>query len=142
MMNLMGLYRIARENNITVDCFELKKREALSVMENDTCYIAIDPFKLASTLDEKMKLGHEIGHCMTGSFYNEYATCDIRKKHENCADRWAIEQFISSEDLDAAVADGCTELWQLAECFDVTEDFMKKAVCWYTHGNLAADLYF
>lgn len=44
MMDLMGLYRIADENNIAVDCFELKKREALSVMDNDgTCYIAIDP---------------------------------------------------------------------------------------------------
>ena len=46
MMDLMGLYRIADENNIAVDCFELKKREALSVMDNDgTCYIAIDPLK-------------------------------------------------------------------------------------------------
>ena len=35
MMDLMGLYRIADENNIAVDCFELKKREALSVMDND-----------------------------------------------------------------------------------------------------------
>lgn len=47
MMDLMGLYRLAEDNDIAVDCFELKKREALSVMDSDgTCYIAIDPFKL------------------------------------------------------------------------------------------------
>ena len=47
MMDLMGLYRLAEDNDIAVDCFELKKREALSVMDNDgACYIAIDPFKL------------------------------------------------------------------------------------------------
>ena len=26
--------------------------------------------------------------------------------------------------------------------FGVTEEFMRKAVCWYTHGNLATELYF
>jgi len=29
----------------------------------------------------------------------------------------------------------------LADRFGVTEPFMAKAVCWYAHGNLAADLY-
>lgn len=39
MMDLMGLYRLAEDNDIAVDCFELKKREALSVMDSDgTCY--------------------------------------------------------------------------------------------------------
>ena len=143
MMDLMGLYRIADENNIAVDCFELKKREALSVMDNDVArYIAIDPFKLTSTLDEKMKLGHELGHCMTGSFYNKYAACDIRRKHENHADKWAINEFVSEQELDDAIAVGHTEMWDLAEYFGVSEDFMRKTVCWYTYGNLSSDLYF
>ena len=143
MMDLMGLYRLAEDNDIAVDCFELKKREALSVMDSDgTCYIAIDPFKLASELDEKMKPGHELGHSVTGSFYNEYATCDVRRKHENRADKWAINEFVSEQELDEAIADGHTEMWDLADYFHVTEDFMKKAVCWYTHGNLATELYF
>ena len=46
------------------------------------------------------------------------------------------------EDLDEAVAEGCTEVWELAERFGVTEDFVKKVVCLYVHGNLAAELYF
>lgn len=143
MMDLMGLYRIADENNIAVDCFELKKREALSVMDNDGArYIAIDPFKLTSTLDEKMKLGHELGHCMTGSFYNKYAACDIRRKHENHADKWALNEFVSEQELDDAIAVGHTEMWDLAEYFGVSEDFMRKTVCWYTYGNLSSDLYF
>ena len=76
------------------------------------------------------------------SFYNEYAACDIRKKHENRADKRAIELRLSADDLDQAVADGHTDLWDLAEHFGVTEEFMRKAVCWYTHGNLATELYF
>lgn len=70
------------------------------------------------------------------------AACDIRKKHENRADKRAIELRLSADDLDQAVADGHTDLWDLAEHFGVTEEFMRKAVCWYTHGNLATELYF
>lgn len=143
MTTLMDLYHIAKQNDIDIDCFKLKKREALSIMYGEgECYIAIDPFQLSSSIDEKVKLGHELGHCMTGSFYNEAATCDIRRKHEHRADKWEIYELVPVNELDEAIADGYTEIWDLAEYFGVTEDFMRKAVCWYTYGNLNTDLYF
>ena len=51
-------------------------------------------------------------------------------------------QLVTEDALDEAVADGCCEISNLAERFGVTEQFMKKAVCYYVHGNLAAELYF
>ena len=143
MIALSKLYQIADEENIEVDCFDLQKREAISVMDDDgICYIAINPYKIHSEQDERMKLAHELGHCITGSFYNIHAAVDCRQRHENRADKWAIRVLIPVDDLDAAVAEGCTEIWQLAERFSVTEDFMRKAVCYYVHGNVAAELYF
>lgn len=142
MTGLIDLYRIAEERGIEVDCFDLQKRDALSVMDEDgDCFIAINPLKLLSTQDEKGKLAHELGHCCTGSFYNQWASCDIRQKHENRADKWAISRLVSKDDLDAAVAAGHKEIWDLAEWFGVTEDFMRKAICWYKNGNLAVDQY-
>ena len=92
-------------------------------------------------VQEKEALAHELGHCKTGSFYNRHAALDIRQKHENRADKWAIRQLVPEDALDQAVADGYTDLPSLAEHFCVTVPFMRKAVCWYTYGNLAADLY-
>ena len=89
-----------------------------------------------------MHLSHELGHCKTGAFYNIWAARDVRRKHEHRADKWAIQRLIPEEELDQAVAEGCTDIWSLAEHFSVTEEFMRKAVCWYTHGNLATELYF
>ena len=130
--NVVELYEYAEQQGYDVywynlDCDGL---ESISVMRvsDCKCFIAIDPFTLLSDADELVKGLHEIGHCDTGSFYNEYAACDIRR--------------LSADDLDQAVADGHTDLWDLAEYFGVTEDFMRKAVCWYTHGNLATELYF
>lgn len=142
-MDTDELYEIAAQEHIPVDCFELGKREALSFMDTDgKCYIAIDHRKLRGARDEKMKLAHELGHCCTGAFYNQWAPADCRRRHENTADKWAIRHFLSENDLDDAVARGYTEIWQLADFFDVSEEFMKKAICLYTYGNLATELYF
>ena len=143
MIDLAKLYQMAEEENIEVDCFDLNKREALSLMDEDgQCFIAIDPFKLHSVNDERQKLAHELGHCITGSFYNKYAAADCRQRHENRADKWAIRQLIPADDFLAAISSGLKELWELAEHFSVSEQFMQKAVCYYTHGNLATNLYF
>ncbi len=143
MIPLQSLYQQAQQENILVDRFCLGKREALSIMdESGDCFIALDPTKLRGEADERSKLAHELGHCLTGSFYNRWATCDLRQKHENRADKWAAIRLVPVDELDAAVADGCTELWQLAEFFGIDESMMKKAVCYYTHGNVAAELYF
>ena len=100
------------------------------------CYIAIDPRKVASAADEKTKLAHEMGHCVTGAFYNVYSPWDIRQRHENRADKWAIKKLIPKDELELAVADGRTDIWELAEFFSVTEDFMRKAISLYKFGNM------
>ena len=143
MKPLQELYRYAEQENIAVDRFALIKREALSIMDEDgSCFVAIDPNKIANEADERTKLSHELGHCVTGSFYNQYSDFDCRQRHENKADKWAIKHLIPVDDLDDAITDGCTEIWELAERFGVTEQFMQKAVCYYVHGNLASELYF
>lgn len=143
MKPLQEIYHTADQENIVVDRFALSSREALSIMAEDgSCYIAIDPAKIIDESDERTKLSHEVGHCVTGAFYNQYSKFDCRQRHENRADKWAIQYLIPADDLDEAVADGYTEIWELAEHFGVTEEFMRKAVCYYVHGNVSTELYF
>lgn len=143
MTQLQDIYRIAEQENIPVDHFPLEKREALSLMDEDgCCFIALDPSQVTSEADERAKLAHELGHCLTGAFYNRYSPLDCRRRHENTADKWAVQQLVAEEALDDAVARGCTDLWELADHFGIPESMMKKAVCFYTYGNVASELYF
>ena len=136
-MTINDLYAITKDEQIEVDSFKLENREALSIMDSDgQCYIAIDPHKVTSTADEKTKLAHELGHCVTGAFYNIYSPFDSRQKHENRADKWAIKKLIPEDELEEAVSDGYIEIWELADFFNVTIEFMRKAVSWYKFGNL------
>ena len=141
--SLIDLYCFAQDNDVDVDWVPMEQAASLSVELPDGCAcIAIDPWKMWTLAEETVALGHELGHCMTGSFYNRFAKRDVIQKHENHADKWAIEKLIPVEELDEAVVRGHTELWDLAEYFDVTEEFMRKAVCWYTYGNLETEFYF
>ncbi len=142
-MEIRDLYDFAQQQNIEVLSFPLEQTGSMSVMtEEGQCYVGMDRRILDGDIRERVHLSHELGHCATGSFYNIYATVDCRQRHENRADKWAITHLIPVDHLDEAVASGCTEVWQLAEHFGVTEEFMRKAVCYYVHGNMATELYF
>lgn len=141
MKSTLELHRLAEAEGIPVVRFALPENGSLSIQDGQgRCYIAMD--ELDTEAQRKVHLAHELGHCLTGSFYNRYAPRDLRQRHEHRADKWAIGQLIPPGELDEAVAMGYTDLWALAEHFGVTEGFMRKTVCWYTHGNLSAELYF
>ena len=132
MIDLIELYDYAEEYNIEVISINTRKIESLSMMdESGDCGIGINPFFLQSDVDEKIKLAHELGHCMTGAFYNQYSKLDIREKHERRADNWAIKKLIPVDELKRAVKSGRESRYELAEYFNVTEDFMQKAMDYY-----------
>lgn len=126
-MVLLDLYQFAESKKITVDCFALNNTECLSIVENGQFYIAIDPFALQSTQEEFVKLAHEIGHCETGCYYNFNTPLWLRRKYERSANRWAIKKLIPRDELEKAFQKGYTEVWELAEQFNVTEDFIRIA---------------
>lgn len=142
-MEIRSLYDLAKKENIGVLDFPMPHSGSMSVIDGSgSCYIGIDQSVKDGDIQERVHLAHELGHCITGSFYNRYAAVDSRRRHENRADKWAVETLIPVEKLDDAIAEGCCEVWELAERFGVTEEFIQKTVSWYVHGNLAAELYF
>ena len=136
MRPLRKLLNIASENGISLDWFSMQRAESLSLpLPNGEFGVAIDPNKIRSSADESCKMAHEIGHCMTGSFYNRYSKLDIRAKHERRADKWAIKKLVPRDELRKAVKSGRESRYELAGYFNVTEDFMQKALDYYGSEN-------
>lgn len=129
MVALNDLYTIAERSHVIVYSFDMTEAQSLSCMtRKGKCFIAIDPLQLDTSRDEKVRLSHELGHCMTGSFYDKSNMLDVRGRHEYQANRWAIQEVIPWADLWTAFQQGITEVWELAEFFDVTEDFIHTAL--------------
>ncbi len=129
-MTITKLYDFAVQNNIDVFPFALNGCESLSLLEDGECFVAIDPYKIASNADEKVKLAHELGHCEMGAFYNVFSPFDIRSKHERTANKWAIKKLIPEDELKEACK-FCSNCWELSEYFGVTEDFMQRTLKYY-----------
>lgn len=123
------LYGIAERRGHVVICESLTETPSLSLQTNKRCYIAID--QRLNVQQEREALAHELGHCEYGGFYNRYSRYDIRAKAERRADKWAFARLVPYGRLMQAVRHGITEVWELAELFDVSCEFMQRAIAYY-----------
>ena len=130
-METLKLYNLAEKSGITVDRFSLPENGSVSLLHDGKLYIALDS-NIKTNAEERVCLAHELGHCETLGFYNMYAPVDVRSKHENKADRWAIKRLVPEEKYRRALRNGYTDINSLAEFFDVTDEFMEKAVQYYS----------
>ena len=128
-METNRLYNIAEKSGITVERFDLKQNGSVSVKNGQNLYVALD--NDIGGAKEKVCLAHEIGHCVTLSFYNVYSPLDVREKHEKRARNWAIKTLIPKTSFKTALKKGYDNVYSLAEYFGVTADFMQEAVQYY-----------
>lgn len=138
MTDTLTLYQIADNNNIDVYSYPLHETRSMCISDDGGYCIGIDTELLQDTATERVHLSHELGHCITGAFYNRYSPYDIRARHEHTADKWAIKKLIPLHELQTAIRAGYREVWELAEYFSVTDDFMRKAFEYYrdnAHGG-------
>ena len=132
MTELLDLYDLAEAHGTRVYWFDLESAESLSMpLADGTCAIALNPWRMDTIADEKVKLAHELGHCEEGAFYNRWAALDDRRKQERRAEKWAIKKLLPMEKLCRAFAEGYRESWELAEYFDLPEGFVRQAMEFY-----------
>lgn len=133
-MTLDELYDRAQQQGIEIDNFAMREIVSVSFPEN---WIAIDTRKIKTRAEEKVVLAHEIGHCETGSFYNIHSPYDLRERHEYKANKRSYQILIPHAELKAAVKKGLTEIWELAEYFDVPCEYMQKAAEYWRQVEMA-----
>ena len=121
---MIALYDVAKQEGVDVDFFSMKSVKAFSLPKT----IIINP-SLVKTLQEFREcLAHELGHQIKNAFYSINSTLETRSRQEERATRWAVAQLIPADELREAIKKGNTEIWQLAEYFDVSYKFMADTI--------------
>ena len=128
-MELEALYTLAENETVTVCEKRLEYSKCFSVMDCDgDCSIAIDGSQFNTVAEEKAALAHDLGHCMTGSFYNRYSPYDIKSRHERRASKKAAYLLVPLDELADAVQSPWNSVYDLSERFGVPEGFMRKTL--------------
>lgn len=134
MEKLLEIYNELSEEGVFLSsgCYHLKGDCDSVIIEQEGRYgIFLDIDKIRTVIQEKEAVAHEYAHIKTGTTYPLDVSPVVRVKAERRADIFTIKKLVSKDELDAAVADGRTEIWELAEYFNVSCFFMQAAVKYY-----------
>lgn len=76
-------------------------------------------------------LAEELGHYYmnSGDVINQDDV--INRKQERLARQWAYKKLLPVENIQFALSDGYTQIWEMAEYLDVDEEFLKEALIYY-----------
>lgn len=129
-MSVAALYEMAERRKIPVYSFPFKKLPSLSIMDDDgDCAIGLQN-ELRGP-QEHVCLAHEMGHCLTGAFYRRTTSGAVRGKCEYKADKWAFYRLVPPTVLEKLLIEDSLSVEEIAEHFDVTIDFLLRAMDYY-----------
>ena len=124
-MHVHKLYNIAEKYDIMVGAKDLP----LPSMAVEVYGIKAIALRHDLTAEqERVCLAHELGHHVKGALYKKDTLVFTRGQCEYKADKWAVHKLIPIRSLYAAFRKGYVQIWQLAEYFDVTEEFVQRTI--------------
>ncbi len=136
MLNILTLYDELAAAGVQFFHWRIPDRQAVTVAVGDQIGVFMDFDAINTLAEETVTVAHEGGHVLTGSLHRLSSPYDLIRRHEIRANKWAIKKLVPEDELEAAVADGRTEPWELAEIFGVTEQFIRMAIQFYRCGSI------
>ena len=132
MFELSDFYDFCRENDVDVIPFTGCPQPAATIRDSGFYAIFLDFTKIRSTRLLRGICCHEMGHAATGAVHKVDSPFELAARSEYRAGRWCAQHYMTQEAFREAFAAGYTELWQLAEYFDLPEQDIRQALTYWT----------
>ena len=94
--------------------------------------VGLNFLKLKTVRQMRTAMLHESGHLHTGALHKVDSPFQLVAQNEHRADANAFRRCLPPEEICQAMHQGYTEPWQLADYFDLDEDYIKKALHYWT----------
>lgn len=131
-MDFADVYQDVKNVGAKVYPYEIGFCDAATIELDGQYGIFLDFKKFCTMRDILWALEHEVAHCATGCTHKLSSSYDLIEKHEYKANRYAIEKYLSFQDLHAAMRSGYSTVADLADHFNVPEVAIKKALHYWT----------
>jgi len=127
-VNIEDIIEILEKENIQLEWLNLNNFLGIYIRIDNQDIIVINN-RLKNIKEIKLSLIHELGHFFTGTIY----FCDMDRyyiaKCEYKALKWASMFLMPKEKIVEAINKGITEVWELAEYFEVSEELVGFRLC-------------
>ena len=119
MFEISDFYRYCRKNSVDVIPFFGCPQPAATIRDQGAYAVFLDFSQIQSTRLLRGIYYHELGHLATGALHKVDSPYELVGRSEYRANRWAAQHYLTADDFRPAFADGCRELWELSEYFDM-----------------------
>lgn len=135
MFEISDFYDYCKKNQVDIIPFMGCPQPGATIRDHGKYAIFLDFSKIRSTRLLRSVCCHELGHAATGALHKVDSPYELVERNEYRANRWTAENFLTEDAFRCAFRDGCTELWQLAEYFDLPEQDVAWALNFWTESK-------
>lgn len=132
MFELSDFYDYCRKNRVDVIPFMGIPQPGATVRDRGQYAVFLDFSQIRSTRLLRGVCCHELSHVATGALHKVSSPYELVERSEYRANRYAAQHYLKAEDFRQAFRAGYTELWQLAEYFDMPEQDIKNALTYWS----------
>ena len=131
MFELSHFYDYCKMNNVDVIPYMGMPSQGATIRDGGEYAIFLDFTKISTLRQLRSTCLHEQGHVATGALHKVSSSFDTVERSEYRANRWIAQQYLTVDAFRDAFAAGYTELWQLADYFDLPEENIKRALSYW-----------
>ena len=131
MFEISDFYDYCKAHQVDVIPYEGCPRSGATIRDAGFYAVFLDFSKIRSTRLLRGVCCHELGHVATGALHKVDSPYELVERSEYRAARWVAENHLTEDAFRTAFAGGCTEMWQLAEYFDLPEDCISSALTYW-----------
>ncbi len=132
MFELKDFYDYCRQNGVDVIPFAGMPHPGATLRDRGRYAVFLDFTQISSTRLLRGICSHEMSHAATGALHKVASPFELVERSEYRANRYFAQHFLTAEDFQTAFREGFTELWQLAEYFDLPEQDVKNALTYWS----------
>ena len=132
MFEISDFYDYCKANGVDVIPYAGCPQPGATVRDHGFYAVFLDFTKIQSTRLLRGVCCHELGHIATGALHKVDSPYELVERSEYRATRWVTENYLTEEAFRTAFQDSCTELWQLADYFDLPERVIADALTYWT----------
>ena len=132
MFEISDFYDYCKKHQVDVIPYAGCPQPGATVRDGGFYAVFLDFTKIRSMRLLRGVCCHELGHAATGALHKVDRPFETVERSEHRANRWCAEHYLTEEDFRKAFSCGCTQLWELAEYFDLPEQDIQKALTYWT----------